>query len=62
MVKFGTLCFSDLGSVPTWGPIPLISGHVVVAHIQNRGRLVTDVSEGQLFLSKKEEDWQEILA
>ena len=35
---------------------------MAAAHIQNRGRLATDVSSGLIFLSRKEEDWQLMLA
>ena len=42
-------------SVPGRVPTPLVSDHVVLAaHRQNRGRFATDVSSGQIFLSKKE--------
>ena len=72
MVKFGVLHFSSPGSVPRHGPTPLISSRAVaVTHIQNRGRLAqilaqgqkgkggrlaTDVSSGQIFLSRKKKD------
>ena len=37
-----------------------ISGHAVaVAHIQNRGRLATDISSGRIFFSKKEKKRKE---
>ena len=50
-VKFSALCFGDPGSDPGWITIPLVSGHaVVVSHIQNGGRLATDVSSGPIFL------------
>ena len=53
VVMFGALCFSSPGSVPGHGPTPLtLSGHAVtVAHVQNRGRLATDVNSGGIFLS-----------
>ena len=39
-VKFATLCFIGLGSVPRHRPTPLVSGHAVAAtHIQIRRRL-----------------------
>ena len=54
VVKLSMLCFSGPGLVPGHGPTPLNSGHaVVMAHIQNRRRLATYVSSGQIFLSKK---------
>ena len=46
LVKFGMLRFGDLGLVLRHGPTPLVSGHVTGVHIQNRGRLATDVSSG----------------
>ena len=54
VVKFGMLHFGSLGSVSRHGPTPLVGGHAVaMTHIQNRGRLATDVSSGRNFLSKK---------
>ena len=55
-LKFGTLHFGSLGSVPWHGPAPLISGHAVaVTHIQNRGILVQVVAQGQSSSAKKRE-------
>ena len=53
MVKFNRLHLSTPDSVPECGPTPLISGHVAAAHIENRGRLVTDVSSGESSSGKK---------
>ena len=45
VVKYGKLCFGGLGLPPGCGPTLLVSGHAEVgAHVQNRGRLTTDVS------------------
>ena len=54
VVKFGMLHFSGLGSVPGHGPTPPISGHAVVAtYVQNRGRLVQMLAQGESSSSKK---------
>ena len=54
IVKFGTLHFCGLGSVPGCGLTPLVRSHTVAAtHIQNRGRLATGVSSGWIFLWEK---------
>ena len=58
MVKFGAHHFSSPSLASRHGPIPLISHAVVATHIQKkkkitRGRLATDVTSGQIFLSKK---------
>ena len=45
VLKFATVCFSGLVSLPRCGLTPLLDGHVeAAAHIQNRGRLAIDVS------------------
>ena len=57
MVKFGILCFGGPGSVLGHRHVPLIGSHAVVAtHIQNRGRLITDVSSGKIFLRRKKKN------
>ena len=54
MIKFGVCCFGGLGSVPGYGPLPLVSSHVVaVTHIQNRGRLAQMLALGKSFSAKK---------
>ena len=52
LVKLGVLCFSCLDLVPGCGPTPLVSHAVAVTHMQNRGRLATDVGSWCIFLSK----------
>ena len=55
VIKFSVLCFSSLGLVPGCGPTPLVCSHAVaVTHIQNRGRLGTDVNSANIILSKKQ--------
>ena len=51
------------GTGPGCGPMYRLSGHAVagVPHIKWR-KMGTDVSSGPVFLSKKEEDWQWMLA
>ena len=57
VVKLGMLHLRCPGLAPGCGPTPLINGHAVVAvHLQNRGRLATNGSLGQIFLKQKEED------
>ena len=54
VVNLGVLGLEVWGSILRQGPILLVSGHAVAAfHIQNRGRLVMDLSSGQIFLRKK---------
>ena len=54
VVKFSLLHFSGLGSVPGCGPTPLVESHAVaVTHIQNRGRLVQMLVQGESSSSKK---------
>ena len=63
VVKFNAFCFASPGSVPGCGPIPLIYQWPCCgggSHTK-RGRLARDVTLGQIFLSKKEEDWQQML-
>ena len=47
VVQFGAFCLSGLGSVPRCGPIPLVSGRVVVAHMPNGGRLTQMLARGE---------------
>ena len=65
-LKFHTLCFGGPGFVgldTRCGPIALINHAVEASHMQNRGRLATNVSSGLVFFKqKKEEDWQWMLA
>ena len=60
VVKSSTLRFSSLG-VQVWIPGADLhhssSRAVVATPIQNRGRLATDVSSGESFLSKKRGGW-----
>ena len=59
VVKFSMLHFGCPGSFLRHGPTPLISGHALMAaHVQNKGRLATDVSSGQIFLSKNNKNKQ----
>ena len=52
----GSLGFA--GSDPGLRPTHCSASNAVAAsHIQNRGRLVTDVSSGQIFLAKKKEKY-----
>ena len=52
-VKFGALHFGSPGLVPRHRPTPL-GGHAVVAtHMQNRGRLVQVLAQGNLPQLKK---------
>ena len=45
VLKFNVLHLGRPGLVPRHGPTPLVGSHAVVAtHLQNRGRLATDVS------------------
>ena len=60
VVKFGAPHFGGLGSRPRFTgldpwhrPTPLVSHAVAATHIQNRGRLATDVSSGDYFSAKK---------
>ena len=56
VVKFGMLCFDGLGSwVQILGAdLQHSSCHaVVVTHIQNRGKIGTDVSSGLIFLRQE---------
>ena len=54
MVKFGTLYFGGLSSVPLRGSIPLARGHAMaVTHIQNRGRLAQMLTQGESSLNEK---------
>ena len=46
VVRFGVLRFGSLGSFPGHGPTSLSDPAVVVAHIQNRGKLATVVNSG----------------
>ena len=64
VVKFSVLYFSNPGLVPGCRPILFVNCHAVVAtYIQNRRRLATDVSSGQIFLSKIKktlsEEWKD---
>ena len=55
VVKFSALRFGSLGLVPGCGPPPLFSSRAVAAtHVQNRGRLATDVSSGRTFLNNNQ--------
>ena len=60
------LCFGDTGLAgldPRHKPTQHSSSHAVaVSHIQSRGRLAQMLAKGQSFSSKKEEDWQWMLA
>ena len=57
MVRFSVLCFGVLGSVPRCAPTPLVSSHAVVAtHIKKNRKVGTDVSSGQIFLSKNKKE------
>ena len=50
--KFGGLC--GLGSVPRYGPTPLIGGHAVVAtNIQNVGRLAHMLAQSKSSSAKE---------
>ena len=57
VVKFGILCFSSLGSVPAFGPIPLVCQWPCCGSSSHtkRGRLAVDVKSGRIFLSKKKD-------
>ena len=60
VVKFGMLCFGRQGSVPRSRPIPLVSGHAVVAaHILNRGRLAPILAQGKSSSAKAKEKYKE---
>lgn len=48
VAEFSIIHISGLGLVPGRGPTPPVSGHaMVVAHIQNRGRLATVLAQGK---------------
>ena len=54
VVKFSTLHFGGLGSIPRHGPTPLGSSHIVAeTHLQNRGRLVQMLAQGKSSSEKK---------
>ena len=55
VVKFGTLHFDSLGSVPGHGPTPLVCQWPCCGGSPHtkRGRLAADLSSGQIFLMKK---------
>ena len=54
---------SHVGSDPRCGPMHCLSSHAVagVPHVKER-KTGMEVSSGRVFFSKKEEDWQQVLA
>ena len=54
VVEFGMLCFGGQGLVPGRRPAPLVGSHSeVVTHIQNRGRLVQMLAQGESSSAEK---------
>ena len=53
VIKFSTLHFGGPGSIPGHGPMPIIGGHAVVIHIQNRGKLAQKLAQGKSSSAKK---------
>ena len=57
VVKFSMLHFRGPSSVPWCGPTLLVSSHAVVAtHIQNRGKVVQMLAQGESSSEKKKSD------
>ena len=57
VVKFSALHFGGLGSAPRYGSTPLTGSHaVVVAHIQNRGRLAQMLAQGKSSSEKRKRE------